>query len=133
MILKRLFLISLAILFVLLTVNVVSAADSTVNSTSNVNSQSTISENEHIVIWEDNRDGYGTSHLYYKNLETGVGTRVSWVNSNQHNPTISGNLVVWEDNRDVDGKRHLYYKNLSTGVNSRVSWVNSVQSYPTIS
>lgn len=112
---QKLFFITLTFLFVLMAVNTVSAANSTVN----LNSQNGVSStDEHIVVWEDNRDG-GT-HLYYKNLETSVGGRVSWVNSHQTLPAISGNTVVWVDNRDSGTK--IYYKNIDTGIGTRVSW-----------
>ena len=84
--------------------------------------------NNHYVVWTDTRDG--TTHIYYKNLVTGVCSRVSWVDSEQTFPTISGNIVVWIDNRD--GGSHIYYKNLETGEGSRVSWVNSNQANPSI-
>lgn len=67
-------------------------------------------------------------------LDTVVGSRVSWANSKQENPAISGSTVVWEDNRDGDYySKSVYYKNISTGLGSRVSWTDSYQQTPAIS
>jgi beta propeller repeat protein len=107
--LKKLTLLLLVFCLTFLCVNTVAAADS----------------DQHVVVWQDGRDGPGTSHLYYKNLKTGEGGRVSKVDSTQFYASISGNIVVWEDDRD--GVIHVYYKNLVTGEGGRISKVDSTQ------
>ena len=85
--------------------------------------------NENPAVWEDDRDG--NTHIYYKNLETSTTRRISWTDSYQYVPTISGSRVVWQDNRDKY-YWYVYYKNLKTGECNRVSWVNSDQYFPVI-
>ena len=49
-----------------------------------------VSAANHTVVWQDNRNGEGTSsHIYYKSTDTGKGNRISNTDSNQEYPEIN--------------------------------------------
>lgn len=84
-----------------------------------------------VVVWQDTTDG-NHFYLYYKNLATGTGSRVSWTSSYQTYPAIVGQIITWADDREVAGSRHIYYKNIVTDAGSRTSWTHSQQIKPVI-
>ncbi|BDZ69407.1 hypothetical protein [Methanobacterium ferruginis] len=45
------------------------------------------------VVWADDID-YTNDHVYYKNLETGEGRRVSWVDSLRYVRQLDDSLII---------------------------------------
>jgi beta propeller repeat protein len=50
------------------------------------------------VVWQDHRD-VGFGEIYFKDLETGAGQRLTTNTFGQYFPAIDGSWIVWQDNR----------------------------------
>ena len=92
------------------------------------------------VVWQDYREGPNSPVIYWKNLDTGNGGRVSSYyppaenypypagNLRQEDPDISGTRVVWTDWREQETSDLfssfvpvIYWKDLISGISGRVS------------
>lgn len=83
------------------------------------------------VVWVQ-KTATGTTAIYYKNMASGVTSRVYQSKLNQTKPDISGTKIVWEQTISTT-KKAIYYKNLANGTVSRVYTSKSDQSGPKIS